>query len=32
MDANKDDWRAQMSGTAQLRGIHVRRAKLRFFE
>jgi transposase len=28
MDANKDDWRAQMSGTAQLRGIHVRRAKL----
>jgi len=28
MDANKEDWRAQMSGTAQLRGIHVRRAKL----
>jgi len=28
MDANKEDWRAQMSGTAQLRGIHIRRAKL----
>ena len=28
MDANKEDWRAQMAGTAQLRGIHVRRAKL----
>jgi hypothetical protein len=28
MDANKDDWRSQMSGTAQLRGIQVRRAKL----
>ena len=28
MDANKEDWRAQMAGTAQLRGIHIRRAKL----
>ena len=28
MDANKEDWRAQMSGTAQLRGIHIRRAEL----
>ena len=28
MDANKDDWRVQMSGTAQLRGIHIRRAHL----
>jgi hypothetical protein len=28
MDANKDNWQAQMSGTAQLRGIHIRRAKL----
>jgi hypothetical protein len=28
MDANKADWKAQMAGTAQLRGIHIRRAKL----
>jgi hypothetical protein len=28
MDANKENWQAQMSGTAQLRGIHIRRAKL----
>jgi hypothetical protein len=28
MDANKADWRVQMSGTAQLRGIHIRRAHL----
>jgi len=28
MDANKEDWRAQMSGTAQLNRIHVRRAHL----
>ena len=28
IDANKEDWRAQMAGTAQLRGIHIRRAKL----
>jgi hypothetical protein len=28
MDANKDDWKVQMSGTAQLRGSHVRSAKL----
>ena len=28
MDANKENWQAQMSGTAQLRGIHVRRSKL----
>jgi hypothetical protein len=28
MDANKDDWRAQMAGSAQLRGVHVRRSKL----
>ncbi len=28
MDANKDDWRVQLSGTSQLRGIHIRRAHL----
>jgi hypothetical protein len=28
MDANKDDWKVQISCTAQLRGIHIRRAKL----
>jgi hypothetical protein len=28
MDANKENWQAQMAGTAQLRGIHIRRAKL----
>jgi len=28
MDANKEDWRAQMAGTAQLNRIHVRRARL----
>jgi hypothetical protein len=28
MDANKENWRVQMSGSAQLRGIHIRRAKL----
>jgi hypothetical protein len=28
MDANKEDWRAQMSGTAQLNRIHIRRAHL----
>ena len=28
MDSNKADWRVQMSGTAQLRGIHIRRAHL----
>jgi hypothetical protein len=28
MDAHKDDWRVQMSGTSQLRGIHIRRAHL----
>src|ERR1700720_415628 len=28
MDANKADWRGQMSGTSQLRGIHIRRAHL----
>jgi len=28
MDANKDDWRAQMAGTSQLNRIHVRRARL----
>src|SRR6202795_3897453 len=27
MDANKENWQAQMSGTAQLRGIPPRRAK-----
>jgi hypothetical protein len=28
MDANKDDPSVQFAGTAQLRGIHIRRAKL----
>jgi hypothetical protein len=29
MDANKENWQAQMAGTAQLHGgIHIRRAKL----
>jgi hypothetical protein len=28
MDANKESWQAQMAGTAKLRGIHIRRAKL----
>jgi DNA-binding CsgD family transcriptional regulator len=28
MDANKADWQVQMSGTSQLRGIHIRRAHL----
>jgi len=28
MDANRDNWQVQLAGTAQLRGIHIRRAHL----